>query len=189
VKGWHKASDSGIYANEVRDTVQEPLVVKSFKGGIIAEGVYRNIRDKVKVAGGSFTANCYIGFKNGGGALEIGSIQFKGAALNAWIEFSKEHRSELYSIAIRINGFTEGKTGRIVFRVPVFSVKTISPQANAAAIEIDKELQEFLASYFKRTKREQVEAPHVADEQLDDDGYQESDPVTDGPVTDEDIPF
>lgn len=32
VKGWHEPSESGIYANEVRDTRQDALVVRAFKG-------------------------------------------------------------------------------------------------------------------------------------------------------------
>ena len=49
VKGWHDASDSGISSNEVRDTKSEPLVVKAFKGGVLAEGLYAQIRDRIKI--------------------------------------------------------------------------------------------------------------------------------------------
>ena len=47
VRGWHDASASGIYANEVRDTTKDTLVVKSFKGGTIAEGLYKDIKADV----------------------------------------------------------------------------------------------------------------------------------------------
>ena len=71
IKGWHDASDSGIYSNEVRDTKQETLLVKSFKGGVLAEGLYANIRDRVtsKAVGGKFSMSCYIGYKSESGAL------------------------------------------------------------------------------------------------------------------------
>jgi hypothetical protein len=191
VRGWHDASDSGIYSNEVKDTRQEAMVVKSFKGGTLAEGIYRDIKDRVNALGGQFNANCYIAFKNGGGALAIGSIRFKGATLGTWMEFRKAHRADIFSKAIRINGFTEGKKGRIVFRMPVLATKDISPEMDRAAIALDATLQEFLTSYLKRPKREQVD-DHGGDADegsgtADSDDTPDYAPVTE--LTDDDIPF
>jgi len=189
VGGWHDPSQSAIYANEVKDTRQDVLIVKAFKGGVLAEGLYKDIKDRVNSAGGQFVANCYIAFKNGGDKLAIGSMKFKGAALGAWMDFEKEHRADLYTKAIRIHGFTEGKKGRVVFRVPTLSVVPISDDTNAAAVALDKQVQEFLKGYFKRTKRDQVEqAPehHVSDEEMSPpDDY--APPME--PLTDDDIPF
>lgn len=190
VRGWHDASDSGIYSNEVKDTRQEVLIVKCFKGGTLAEGIYKDIKDRVGNLGGQFVANLYIAFKHQG-ALAIGSLRLKGAALGAWMEFTKANRKSLYEKAIRINGFTEGKKGRIVFRTPVLEAKDSSAETNAAALALDQELQEFLASYFNRTTRERVDEPsHVSDEEISDDddpGYDDHDPVSE--LTDDDIPF
>ena len=72
VRGWHDASESGIYSNEVKDTRQEVLVVKSFKGGVLAEGIYKDIKDRINTLGGQFVANCYIAFKGTDGGLDIG---------------------------------------------------------------------------------------------------------------------
>jgi len=155
IKGWHDASDSGIYSNEVRDQRAETMVVKAFKGGVIAEGLYSQIRDRVNAAGGNFTQNLYIAFKVGN-ELQIGSIQFKGAALNAWVEFEKANRGELYEKAIRIKGFTEVQKGRITFRMPVFKLVEITPETNEEAKQLDKTLQKFLEFYFKRTRTEQT---------------------------------
>lgn len=188
VRGWHDASDSGIYSNEVKDTRQETLIVKSFKGGTLAEGIYRDIKDRVNAMGGQFVANCYIAFKNGGDKLSIGSLRFKGAALRAWMEFTKEHKADLYKKAIRIHGFNEGKKGRIVFRTPVLTTKAISQESDAEAVVLDKQLQEFLASYLKRPKREQVEPQHVSDEDMGDD-YEGEAPDNTPALTDDDIPF
>lgn len=188
VRGWHDASDSGIYSNEVKDTRQETLIVKSFKGGTLAEGIYRDIKDRVNAAGGQFVANCYIAFKNGGSGLAIGSLRFKGAALAAWMEFRREHRKELYEKAIRIHGFTEGKKGRITFRKPILELKDISPDTQSSAVALDEAFQAFLDGYFKRTTREQVEEPphDVVDEDTDDGEYGDE-PVSE--LTDDDIPF
>lgn len=158
VKGWHNDSDSGIYANEVRDTVQESLVVKAFKGGVIAQGFYRQIRDRIAAAGGKFVNNCYIAYKSNG-ELQIGSLQFKGAALNSWVEFKKAHRADLYKKAIAINGVETGKKGKITYCTPVFALREINEQTDNEAKALDGKLQEYLKSYFARTRSEQVAQP------------------------------
>jgi hypothetical protein len=187
VRGWHDASNSGIYSNEVKDTRQEVLVVKSFKGGTLAEGVYKYIKDKVNSQGGQFVASCYIAFKLDE-KLSIGNIRFKGAALGAWMEFEKANRSVLYKKAIGIRGFTEGKKGRVTFRVPVLKTADISADTDAAATALDRELQEFLKGYLAKNKREAAETAgrHVSDEEIGG-GHFEEPPME--PITDDDIPF
>lgn len=191
VGGWHEPSESGIYSNEVRDTRQDVMLVKSFKGGSIAEGFYKAIKDRVAVAGGHFVANCYIAFKNIDG-MSIGSIKFKGAALRSWMEFTKANRANLYKKAIDIHGFTEGKKGRVIFRVPQFRLKDLSDASNQIAVDLDKELQTFLTAYLKRTKRDQAEdapshTPASTRSDADEHGYDE---VADNtPISDDDIPF
>jgi hypothetical protein len=191
VRGWHDASDSGIYSNEVKDTRQEAMVVKAFKGGTLAEGIYKDIKDRVNSVGGQFVANCYIAFKKDG-ALAIGSLRLKGAALGAWMEFTKAHRADLYKKSIRINGYTEGKKGKVVFRVPVLSMKDISAATDEAAVALDRELQTFFDSYFKRTKVEQVEVHETGTHDGEEmSGYVEDEPVgrVTNDLTDDDIPF
>ena len=168
IKGWHDASESGIFSNEVRDIKQDVLVVKAFKGGTLSEGPYKQIRDRIIAHGGHFTANLYIALKVGDN-LGIASIQFKGAALSAWMEFSKENRAELYKKAVRCKGFEEGKKGKIIFRTPVFGLVDVTPETDAKAIECDKVLQEFLKSYFARTRVEQAVQPPAATQEPDDE--------------------
>lgn len=191
VRGWHDASGSGIYSNEVRDTTQEIMVVKSFKGGTIAEGKYRDIKDRVNAAGGDYNANCYIAFKQGDGSYDIGSIRFKGAALGAWMEFRKANRGGIYKSAIRITSYTEGKKGKVIFRVPVFALMNVSADAEANAVTLDKELQEFLTAYLRKNKRDQAEAVahHVSDEEVASDRWEDNPEAVGAIVTDDDIPF
>jgi hypothetical protein len=182
VRGWHDASQSGIYSNEVRDTRTDILTVKSFKGGEIASGLYATIKDRVNRAGASFVANCYIAFKGDSGRLELGALRFKGAALGAWMECEKAHRADLYAKAIVITGFVEGKKGRITYRVPTFALKDTSAQTDAEARELDATLQAYLDHYLSRTTtdadagRAHDEPPPYTDDQA-------------GPITDDDIPF
>jgi len=205
VRGWHDASSSGIYSNEVKDTRQDTLVVKAFKGGTLVEGLYRDIKDRINTLGGSFHANCYIAFKSQAGELLIGAIRFKGATLGAWMDFRKDNRKDFYKKAIKMDGFVEGKKGRIVYRVPKFSMLDISPESIALAIELDKTLQEFLSGYLSRNKQDQAEqvAPkhegsHADSDQSPDDAYEEEQSQEQPPVdsydnqtliTDDDIPF
>lgn len=189
VKGWHEASQSGIYANEIRDTRQEVFIVRAFKGGTLAEGLYKDIKDRIKVSGGQFVTNCYIAFKLNDG-LAMGSLQFKGAALGAWMEFRKAHRAELLTKAVRIHGYTEGKKGRIVFRVPGLSIADITAESNAAAVALDMALQTYLKGYLSRTKRDQVAAPTAPVVDTEDD-YEPPPPSDDDfiDVSDDSIPF
>ena len=155
IKGWHDASDSGITSNEVRDTRADVMVVKAFKAGIIAEGLYATIKDKVAAAGGHYTSNLYIAYEPTEGApFSLGSLQFKGAALSAWMEFKTNNRQALYSKGVSITGFTEGKKGKVTYRVPVFELVDLPDEANQTAIEVDKALQTYLTQYLGRPKAE-----------------------------------
>ncbi len=197
VRGWHEASQSGIYSNEVRDTRKDVLVVKAFKEGILAEGLYKDIKDRIGNLGGQFVANCYIAFKDGED-LQIGSIRLKGAALSAWMDFSKAHRADLYKKAIVIDGFTEGKKGRVTFRAPIFRTVGLTEKSNAEAVKLDEELQQWLTGYFSRATREQVPSPstvysagyepsHDAPDSQEPPPYGDSDQRP--ALTDDEIPF
>lgn len=188
VGGWHDASQSGIYSNEVRDTRQDVLVVKAFKGGTLAEGLYKDIKDRVNTVGGKFVVSCYVAFKLTDKEMAIGGLKLKGAALGPWMDFEKANRAQLYKQAIEIHGFTEGKKGRVTFRMPSFRLKPLSDDSNQVAIDLDKEVQTFLTSYLKRAKREQVEAPSHDEPER----YEESSRVADAReaiIADEDLPF
>lgn len=191
VKGWHDASDSGIYANEVRDTRQDVLVVKAFKGGELASGLYSQIRDRVGNFGGHFHASCYIAYKHGD-AYKLGNIGFKGAALNAWMEFKKscghkDGRRAYYVDAVRIDGFDEGQKGRVVYRTPRFKLAPASEEANAQALTLDAELQVFLSEYLRRARIEQAETVKEADK-IEREQRVESRAV-ESEFVDDDIPF
>lgn len=163
VKGWHEASESSIYANEVRDLRQETLVVKSFKGGELAAGLYADIRDKIVAKGGHYHGSVYITYKEGD-ELKIGNLGLKGAALSAWMEFKKSAPTKAgadgkalkayFVDAVTVTGFVDGKKGGTKFRTPTFALKPVGPETNAQALALDAELQAFLADYFKRPKAE-----------------------------------
>jgi hypothetical protein len=183
VRGWHEASKSGITSNQVRDTREELLVVRAFKAGTLAEGLYKDIKDRAARVGGKFVTNCYLGFKQGE-KLAMGCLQFKGAALGAWMEFRKEHRRELFEQAVVITGSTEGKKGRIVYKMPAFKLTTLTPATNQQALDLDKQLQAYLTEYLSRTTHDRVDAPtsDAPDEEPEDNT-----PVPDDDLSD--VPF
>lgn len=173
VTGFDERNGCGIYANEVKDVRQDTLLVKSFKGGEIAHGLYSTIKDRVNAKGGKYTASCYVAFKDESG-LALGNVKFKGGALQAWIEFNKANRDALFEKAITIASYAEDKKGGVVYRVPVFKLKEIDGKTNEVAVELDKTLQKFLASYLTRNRSDQTETPPPDDAVMpsrNDDDY------------------
>lgn len=183
IKGWHEQSQSGIYSNEVRDTTAEPFIVKAFKGGPLAEGCYKQIRDTIVAHGGRFNLNLYVAFRASGKDFSIGSIMLRGGALAAWSEFRKKNRLEVMKKAIRIKGSKEGKKGKVVFRTPVFSLCDIKDETNSEAMLLDGQLQEYLKSYFARTVPAKAATSAQAQQQHTDE---QGDPPDDGPGVDVD---
>ena len=163
VKGWDGQSKSGIHSNEVRDTRTEALVVRS-KRGILASGFYSEIKPVIAAVKAKFCARVYIAFKDAG-ELRIGVFEFTGSALNAWVEFRKKYRKDIDSQAVRIKGYTEGKKGSVVFRVPIFTIQQVAPATDAAAKILDKELQEWLVQYFATRKAEPASPQHTEQQQ------------------------
>ena len=161
VKGWHESSESGIYANEVRDTRQDALVVRAFKGGELASGTYAQIRDRIVAVGGHYVASLYIAYKDDGDGLKIGNLALKGAAAGAWMDFKRNAQTKAgpsgktraYLVdAVKIASYEQKKKGGTVYRVPVFTLSEVSAATNDQACALDAELQSFIAEYLKRPK-------------------------------------
>lgn len=166
VKGWHEPSESSIYANEVKDTRQDVLVVKSHKGGELASGLYQEIKDKIAVKGGHYHASIYIAYKEGDG-LKLGNLGLKGAALGAWMEFKKGAGKGINSQAVTITGFAQEKKGATNYRVPKFALKEVSAATNDQALEVDDVLTAYLSEYLKRPKAEAARTEYLPPEDGD----------------------
>ena len=150
IKGWHEASESGIYSNEVRSTRLEELNVRSFKGGEIIKGIYQDIKLRVQGAGGVFHTSIYV-YLNG----EIVNLSFKGAALMGWSDFAKENRKSFLGNTIEILTSAEGKKGAVKFSTPVFTLgKPIALSENEKAEDAYGALKSYLES-----KKVQQELP------------------------------
>lgn len=177
VKGWHEPSESSIYANEVRDTRQEALVVRSFKGGELASGIYTAIRDRIVAVGGHYVASLYIAYKEGD-ELRIGNLSLKGAAAGAWMEFKRNAPSKKSAMgknvraylvdAVKITGYEQMKKGGTIYRVPQFALVEVSEATNQQAVDLDSQLQMFLLDYFKQPKATAAKATTEEEEQMPD---------------------
>ncbi len=117
VKGWHDASASGIYSNEVRNTKMEELNVRAFKGGDLAKGVYQDIKLKVQSLGGHYCVSIYAFVDN-----EIVNISLKGSALMTWSDFTKENRKSFLGNMIEVKSAAEGKKGAVKYTTPTFTM-------------------------------------------------------------------
>ena len=173
IKGWHDASESGIYSNEVRKTMDEPFTVRAFKmKEVIAQGFYSEIKDKIKAAGGKFSLNLYIAYTDEEtNELAIGSLMFHGAPMSSWIEFEKENRKVVFQKGITITNYKQDKKGGVTFRKPEFEIVEIPEAVDAKAEELQKELQKHLLRYLSRkteTKpdesEQEEEPPSTTDE-------------------------
>lgn len=143
ITGWHDASSSGIYSNEVHSTNNENLNVKSFKGGNIVSGKYSDIKNSLQ--GGKFTSSVYAAMIiNGGEDLELVNIHFSGGALSPLIEAGIKPDGSI--VEVDINPVQAGKA--IKYNVPMFKIHKGRENLTEKAKVIDIELQGYMNQYI-----------------------------------------
>lgn len=143
----------GFWSNAVKNTKTQKFTVRS-KSGIEAQGFYDDIKG---TPGVKFLTGLYIAFYDDDKNLQIGYLKIKGAALTAWIEFTKAHRN-IYEGAFGIVGSNKCKKGTNTYYEPVFEhFPNVSDEADQKAKELDVRLQEYLTAYFAQSGGEEVE--------------------------------
>lgn len=163
VKGWNDASGSGIYSNEVKFISKEELKVKSFKGGNIAEGLYSEIRGKIRDAGGKYFRSVYVINEEG----EIINLQFKGAVVSAYSDFMNEHENKVEGNWITINKAEDKKKGATKYSVPIFEVgKSFTKDEMSLADEKYKDIVNYFDKYSKSVEVEEPETETVEEDDL-----------------------
>lgn len=160
IKGWSDADQSGYWSNEVRNIAEDTLTVRTKKGQV-AKGPYREIKANPRCSGAKYCQSVYIADRQDG-ELVVANMQLTGAALSSWIEFRKKHK-DIYKGGIRVATTAEGKKGAVTYLMPVFEPMEITSESDATAVELDKELQNFLDAYLKRKKNEIAETHSVED--------------------------
>ncbi|MBO0323501.1 hypothetical protein J0X14_14425 [Muricauda sp. CAU 1633] len=120
VKGWSNSSESGIYSNEVDKIGEEKMNVRSFKGGQIAEGLWKDIKARVKDFGGHYVRSVYIMLEDG----TLANLQLKGSQAQEWYEFTKKTFKRLQDEWVEVVGADARKNGSVKYTVPQFVFNT-----------------------------------------------------------------
>jgi hypothetical protein len=161
VSGWNDATSSGIFSNEVKFISKQVMTVKPFKGNEIAKGLYADIKEKVKNAGGHYVKSIYIMLEDG----TLANIQLKGSAVQQWGEFTNKSLSRLPEEWVVVDKAVDGKKGAVKYTTPGFTFggSLNDEQANQADLVFD-ELETYLKAYLIKE-----EAPvEVEDLETDD---------------------
>lgn len=142
VKGWNDESESGIFANEVWSIGTEEVNVRSFKGGNIAKGIYKDIRERIRGAGGHYSRSIYAVTPE----LEIINIQLKGSGVASYSSFINDFGDHNFTKNwIKVTGAKEEKKGSVKYSTPIFEVG--AEIKNVEAIRpFAQELQEYILS-------------------------------------------
>lgn len=158
ITGYNERSGKGIFSNEVLNTKLEPFRVMERDGAVIANGIYSEIKDQVKSAGGHFTRSIYAITTKG----TIVNIKLKGSAMMAFGElekYGKRWQKEWIGVtAAETKTFTE-KDGTVKeYFVPKFEFAGLLSEAD---IKKADEAYAMVQDYF-RYKQQAYAAPAPA---------------------------
>jgi hypothetical protein len=166
IKGWHDASSSRIYSNEVKFIGKESVKVKSFKGGDIVDGIYKDIRLKILDAGGKYHRSVYVVDDSG----DIINLQLKGAVVAAYSDFLNENENKIEGSWCEINTVKDHKKGATKYSTPDFTIGKAFTKAEMALAN-DKYL-EIVAHFESVTVKPKVNVEELVgemhDEEVDD---------------------
>ena len=121
IKGFSDSDQTGIYSNEVLQIGTEEMEVRSYKGRIIAKGLYKDIKGAVNAAGGNYHKSIYAVTKEG----ELINISLKGAAVSKWSKLvEKGAWKRLSDEWISIESAEDHKKGMVKYSTPNFVFNT-----------------------------------------------------------------
>lgn len=148
IKGFSDSDQTGIYSNEVLQIGTEEMEVKTFKGRIIAKGLYKDIKGAVNAAGGKYHKSIYAVTKEG----ELINISLKGAAVSKWSKLvEKGAWKRLSDEWISIESAEEHKKGMVKYSTPNFVFNTSLSNEEFKMVEAKaKELEDYLITYFAK---------------------------------------
>jgi predicted RNase H-like HicB family nuclease len=166
VKGWNDASSSQINSNEVKFISRDEMIVKPFKGNEIAKGLYKDIKEKIKAAGGHYVKSVYCMLEDG----SIANLQLKGGACQSYGDFTAKTRSRLTDEWVVVDKAIDGKKGAIKYTTPGFAFnKSLSESEADLADEAYNVLEAYLKTYLTKSEPIDTIAPSETDEVIEED--------------------
>ena len=184
IAGFSDEDQSGFWSNEVRNTKSDELTVKTGKGTRFT-GLYADLASERDCKGAKYAKSVYIAFKDGN-ELVIGNIKVYGAALTAWIDFTK--KTDVYKCAVVLKGKSDVQTkGKTEYYLPVLEKKEVSADTNEHAVELDRELQTYLRAYFSIRNVDEETAKHSLSDEPPIESYDEGEPIPEEDLAN--IPF
>ena len=148
IKGFSDSDQTGIYSNEVLQIGTEEMEVRSYKGRIIAKGLYKDIKGAVNAAGGNYHKSIYAVTKEG----ELINISLKGAAVSKWSKLvEKGAWKRLSDEWISIESAEDHKKGMVKYSTPNFVFNTSLSDAEFKMVKAKAtELENYLTTYFAK---------------------------------------
>lgn len=180
ITGWSDEDESRYWSNEVRDITNDELTVKTSKR-THAVAKYGDLTE-VRAKGAKYAKSVYIAFKDGN-ELVIGNFKVYGAALTAWIDFTK--KTDVYKCAVVLKGKSDVQTkGKTEYYLPVFEKKQVTPDTNEEAVRLDKELQDYLRAYFSLRNVDEETAKHSLSDEVPVEVYDGAEPADETTISD-----
>lgn len=155
IKGFSDSDNIGIYANEVLTIGSQELEVKTFKGRVIAKGLYKNIKQVVDQAGGRYHKSIYGVTPEG----ELINIQLKGSSIAKWSEFTQKGAwKRLKDEWVVIDSAEELQKGRVKYSVPNFKFdKSLTNEEFEMVKEKAVVFEEYINGYLNKEEAEKEE--------------------------------
>jgi len=164
IKGWSDQESVGIYSNFIKDFKTQKLTVKTFNNNLIAEGLYSEIKDKIKSAGASYNKGVFIYNLE---SKEIEHITFKGSSLTPIIELKNKFKDG-NCISLTKNPEPKKKGATIYFE-PLAKVKVMEVDDFETALLKGEIVDDYIKNYFKQKNYDQKieEEAKIIEEEID----------------------
>jgi len=145
VTGWSEANKSQIRSNMIKDVNKEPLVVKTFNGKEIANGMWKDIKGDVADAEGKYTVNL-ICLNTATG--EVVNLQLSSDNLATWMTFrEKNTEAAIYDAVLKVTAGEKKKKGATKWVAPEFNLGKLSAKDDKAAEDASAIVKAYFVSF------------------------------------------
>ena len=130
------------------------MTVRSYKGGEIASGLYKDIKTDIVNAGGKYHRSIYVMLEDG----TISNLSIKGSVVREWSEFMEANKNLIDNQWVEINSSKDQKKGSIKYSTPEFTLgKALTSKESDMANSSASELKIYLDQYFKKEEVQEAE--------------------------------